>query len=31
MQGETDLLEERIDKFVLLPHLREEVLAFTKG
>ena len=27
---EKDLLE-RIDKFVLLPHLGEEVLAFTKG
>ena len=28
---ETDLLEERINKLVVLPHLCEEVLVFTKG
>jgi hypothetical protein len=27
---ETHLLEERIDKLILLPHLCEVVLAFTK-
>ena len=28
---ETDLLQEGIDKVVFLSHLREKVLAFTKG
>jgi len=29
--GKTDLLEERIDKLICLPHLGEEVLRLLKG